>query len=53
MYVDQRKNVNHMRVLDDIPIDEGSENEFELMSGGNHNVSYDTKVITLSLLSEC
>ena len=42
-YVDQRENVNHMRALDDIPIDEGSENEFELMHEGNHNVrSYDT-----------
>ena len=27
---------------DDIPIDEGSEAEFELVREGNHNVSYDT-----------
>ena len=41
-YVDQRENLNHMRALDDIPIDEGSEDEFELVGEGNHNVSYDT-----------
>ena len=41
-YVDQRENVNNMRALDDIPIDEGSEDEFELVSEGNHDVSYDT-----------
>ena len=31
-----------MRALDDIPIDEGSEDEFELVGEGNHNVSSDT-----------
>ena len=41
-YVDQRENVNHIRALDDIPIDEGSEDEFELVGEGNHNVSYGT-----------
>ena len=41
-YVDQRENVNHMRALDDILIDEGSEDEFELVGGGNHYVSYHT-----------
>ena len=40
-YVDQRENVNHMRALDDIPTDEGSEDEFELVGEGTHNVSYD------------
>ena len=40
--VDQRENVNHIRDLDAIPNDEGSEDEFELVSEGNHNVSYDT-----------
>ena len=41
-YVNQRENVNHIRALDDIPTDEGSEDEFELVGEGNHNVSYDT-----------
>ena len=41
-YVDQREYVNHIGALDDIPIDEGSEDEFELVGEGNHNVSYDT-----------
>ena len=41
-YVDQRENVNHTRTLDDIPIDEESGDEFELVGEGNHNVSYDT-----------
>ena len=27
-YVDQRENVNHIRALDDIPMDEGSEDKF-------------------------
>ena len=39
--VDQRENVNHIRALDGIPIDEESEGEFELVGQGNHNVSYD------------
>ena len=30
-----------MRALDDITIDEGSEDEFELVGEGNHIVSYD------------
>ena len=42
IYVDQRENVNHIGALDHIPIDEGSEDEFELVGDGNHNVSYDT-----------
>ena len=41
MYADQRQNVNHTRSLDDIPIDERSGDEFELVREGNHNVSYD------------
>ena len=41
-YVDQRENVNHTGTLDDIPIDQGSRDEFELVDEGNHNVSYDT-----------
>ena len=39
--VDQRENVNHIGALDDILIDEGSEDEFELVGEGNHNMSYD------------
>ena len=30
-YVDQRENVNNIGALDDIPIDEGSTDEFELV----------------------
>ena len=41
-YVDQRENVNHTGTLDDIPFDEESGDEFELVGEGNHNVSYDT-----------
>ena len=41
-YVDQRENVKHTGTLDDIPIDERSGDEFELVDEGNHNVSYDT-----------
>ena len=41
-YVDQRENANHTRTLDDIPIDEESGDEFELVGESNHNVSYDT-----------
>ena len=43
-YVDQRENVNHIGAPDmkTIPTDEGSEDEFELVGEGNHNVSYDT-----------
>ena len=37
--VDQRENVNHTGALYDIPIDERSEYEFELVGEGNHNVS--------------
>ena len=33
-YVDQRKNVNHIEALDNIPIDEGSEDDFELVGRG-------------------
>ena len=39
-YVDLGENVNHIRALDDIPIDEWSEDEFELVGEGNHYVSY-------------
>ena len=39
-YVDQRENVNHTGTLDNIPIDEGSGDKFELVGDGNHNVSY-------------
>ena len=41
-YVDQRENGNHTGTLDDIPIDEESGDEFELVGEGNHNVNYDT-----------
>ena len=34
-YVDQRENVNLIGALDDIPIDEGSEDEFELVGEGS------------------
>ena len=40
--LDQRENVNRTGALDDIPIDEESEDEFELVGPGNHNVNYDT-----------
>ena len=30
-YVDQRENINNIGALDDIPIDEGSKDEFELV----------------------
>ena len=40
--LDQRENVNRTGALDDIPIDEESEDEFELVGEGNHNVNYDT-----------
>ena len=41
-YVDQRENVNHTAIPDDIRLDEGSEDEFELVAESNHNVSCDT-----------
>ena len=40
--VDQRENVNHIGFLDDIPIDEGSEDEFKLVGEGNHVNYYTT-----------
>ena len=40
-YVDQRENINHTGALDDIPTDEGSRDEFELM-GTVKIMSYDT-----------
>ena len=40
-YVDQRESRNHTGILDDIPIDEGSGDEFGLVGECNHNVSYD------------
>ena len=43
--VGQRENVNHIEALHDNPIDEGSEDEFELVGEGNHNWSYDTTVM--------
>ena len=43
-YADQREHGSHIEALDDISIDEGSEDEFELVGEGNHNVSYDTTV---------
>ena len=36
-YVDQRENINHTGALDDIPTDEGSRDEFELMGEGKNN----------------
>ena len=41
-YLDQRESVNHISALNDILIDEESEDEFELVAEGNHNFSYDT-----------
>ena len=46
-YVDQRENVNHTRTLDDILINEGSGDEFELVGEGNHNVNYNTTGINI------
>ena len=40
-YVDQRENGNHTRVLDDIPIGEGFEDQLEIVTEGNHKASYD------------
>ena len=40
--LDQRENVNRTGALDDIPIDEESEDEFELVGEGNQNKNYDT-----------
>ena len=40
--VDQRENVNHVGGLDDIPINEGSKDEFELVGERNRNASYGT-----------
>ena len=39
---DQRENVNHIRAIDDIPIDEGSEDEFELVGECNYMWVCDT-----------
>ena len=39
--VNKREHVNNIRALGDIPIDEGSEDEFELVGEGNHDCSYD------------
>ena len=50
-YVHQKENVNHIGTLDDIPIDEGPEEEFELVGEGNHNVSYATTGKVLSHVS--
>ena len=49
-YVDLGENVNHIRAVDDIPIDEWSEDEFELVGEGNHYVSYDAKDNNTELL---
>ena len=35
-YVDQRENVNYILALNDMPIDEGFEDEFELVGEGKH-----------------
>ena len=53
-YVDLRENIRHIRSLDDIPINEVSEDEFDLVAGGNHNMSYDTtsNIITLSCFNQ-
>ena len=40
--VDQRENVKHTRALNDIPIEGGYEDEFELVGESNCNVGYDT-----------
>ena len=40
-YVGHRERVNHIGAIHDIPIDEGFEDELELVGEGNHNVSYD------------
>ena len=37
-YVDQKENINHIRAVGDIPINE----EFQLVGEANHNASYDT-----------
>ena len=39
--LNQRENVSHIGAVDEIPVDEGSEDEFEFVGEGNH-VSYDT-----------
>ena len=41
-YVDQGENLKRTGAPDDILVDEGSEDEFELVGEDNHNVSYDT-----------
>ena len=53
-YVDLRENISHIGSLDDIPINEVSEDEFDLVAGGNHNMSYDTtsNIITLSCFNQ-
>ena len=53
-HVDLRKNISYIGSLDDIPINEVSEDEFDLVGGGNHNISYDTtsNIITLSCFNQ-
>ena len=53
-YVDLRENISHIGSLDDIPINEVSEDEFDLVAGGNRNMSYDTtsNIITLSCFNQ-
>ena len=53
--VDQRKNVNYIGALDDVPIDERSEDEFELVGEEDHNWSYDAtgNNTIMSHASEC
>ena len=41
------KYVNHIAAIDDVLIDERSEDEFELVGEGNHNVSYTTGNYTI------
>ena len=53
-YVDLRENISHIGSLDDIPINEVSEDEFDLVGGCNHSMSYDTtsNIITLSCFNQ-
>ena len=41
-YLDQTENVSHTGTLDDIPIEEGSGDQFGLVGECNYNVSYDS-----------
>ena len=52
-YVDQRENGNHTRVLDDIPIGEGFEDQLEIVAEGNHKASYDITSNHYHVSSQC